>query len=176
MQSINLVNPNQKSVRWWAFKAIIDLVIKGNFNGNYMELKRVNGLGKINNSRTRIEPLIIKDRSLGFIIFYHKGYDKIFLNQHGKKNLKRIFSQGCILAREGSILALRLLWDSQNTCTLKTVPKLGPWLSRIDHCETNCITSSKLWFFSEILKGLKWFLGQNTFFEIFESRQAIGWD
>ena len=61
--------------------------------GNYMELKRVNDLEKINNSRIKIDLLIIKDRSLGVDTIKN-------LSRRGKKKLRRIFSQESIFARE----------------------------------------------------------------------------
>ena len=45
-------------------KTIMDSFIKENFNGNHMGRQSGNSLGKINYSRTKIDPLINKDQSL----------------------------------------------------------------------------------------------------------------
>ena len=66
--------------------------MKENFNGDHVDYKVGNVLGKINNPMTRIDPLIITDQPLGVhtIKTFNQGY---------KKNLGAIFPQGSIFTR-----------------------------------------------------------------------------
>ena len=79
----------------------MDSAIKGNVNGITWNNKERNGLGKINNLRTRIELLLVKTRSLKFRIWSFRiktrssrgRWDKNFKQVRDKESQKNILAR-----------------------------------------------------------------------------------